>query len=127
MLKKVNAIMLSLAVLLAFGCGEDEPEPENINNPTQEKCLITKAYAPGAGPNSVIFENFYDSNKRLIRQHNYSYSYVLFEYDVTGLVVTRKYYNKADSSLARYDISEYNQNGLLTKRTDFSRSGGSPT
>src|SRR5688572_9714666 len=105
--KKVNALVLGLAVLLTVGCSSDDPEPENINTQieNQEKCLVTKATYPTSGSNRVA-EYFYDANKRLIRQ-NFLPSYDLIGYDATGLVVTRKSYNAPDTSLVRYYISEY--------------------
>src|SRR6187551_1367477 len=45
LIKKINALVLGLAVLLAFGCAENnrQSDPE----PVQKNCTVTKRFATG--------------------------------------------------------------------------------
>ena len=58
MLKKVNALVLGLAVLLALGCGkdykQDEPSPENM---ALKDCLLTKSTDAGGEANEYIYNS----------------------------------------------------------------------
>ena len=127
MLKKVNAIIFGLAVLLAFGCGsennQDDPQPENIS--TTKRCLLNNITSGGLAGS----QHHYDANGRLIRIGDVTGQRNLINYDATGLIVTAKFYQYylQDTSLTSYRVLEYFPNGLLKKTTDFRRvTSGAP-
>ncbi|KAA9340214.1 hypothetical protein [Adhaeribacter soli] len=71
MLKKVNALVLGLAVLLAVGCGKDDPEPQpDSQTPTPKSCRLVKYVFPGYGSNDGIVEKYvYDNSGKVIQKN----------------------------------------------------------
>jgi hypothetical protein len=126
-LKKVNGLVLCLAVLLAVGCGGDDPEPVPENNQLTPKCQILQDSIPGTpGYNSTYF---YDTQGKLILLKRTgggnSWRHEIPEYDNAGKRIRSKIYdvynkfNGIDSTLIFYNEYQYNLNGQISRITLF--------
>ncbi|MBK0403205.1 hypothetical protein I5M27_09425 [Adhaeribacter sp. BT258] len=66
-LKKLNTVLLSLAVLLAVSCGKEskkeDPEPEQVQNPVRRTCQLTGQNQGGGFYNTYVS----DSTGKIIR------------------------------------------------------------
>lgn len=114
-MKKVNALVLGLLVLLAFGCGKDEPEPKAQQ---QKKEVLTHLVRQeGTMRISQTFE--YDSFHRPVKALNVvttpyeSYeSYVLADYNSAGKIEKLSTYD-TNNQMALYNTYHYLGNGQL--------------
>jgi YD repeat-containing protein len=90
-LKKVNALVLGLAVLLAAGCGDDEKGSPSPGNATQANCKLTKHTTSLSAT-----EYIYDNAGKLVRVNHTSSvspesnSYELITYDADGNITAVK-------------------------------------
>ncbi|MFC5271115.1 hypothetical protein [Adhaeribacter terreus] len=126
-MKKVNALVLGLAVLLAFGCGGDEPEPVNPdsnNNPDNSntvKCLITRRIHDSPTVYTTTYE--LNAQNKVLKSTSYtngSYRYEsVYEYDNLGRKIKAE--RKDGNFIIEYFTFEYNAAGQLEKRTNFYR------
>ena len=125
-LKKVNALVLGLAVLLAFGCGVDDPEPEKIkknctviervvhytNNFGQQLTETNEAILNAKGEiEEVMYKTFLSNNLSNAIQ-TYKITHV---YNSTGQLIRKNFFFLPDNKLINYYEYEYNSNSLTSK------------
>lgn len=136
MLKKVNALLLGLMLILAFGCGEEDPAPAK---PIQKSCLLIKEVKPGS-----TRDFFYNNAGQLVRV-NFEFpiynTYLKIFYNSSGNVTNIKYIDPSDSLQREYIYNadnlpdtvyfvrnskketytkyEYNSDKKLIKRSEF--------
>ncbi len=126
MLKKVNALILGLATLLALGCGGDEPEPQPDNTvvPPQtqvfKNCRLKKSIGVGSGTT----EFFYNNQGQLILAKNGNSPGISYDYNNLGKIsrANNLAVNNVPYSFQDY---EYNTDSLLVKIT-YSRQTNVP-
>jgi hypothetical protein len=116
MLKKVNAIFLGLATLLAFGCGGDEVEPTPVivaNNPADQKCQLTQMkYTRGTDPDSLTSVLEYNAAGKISKATGYQGGRSFTEigtYNAAGQLI------RLDHSYGSYQLFDYNNLGLRSK------------
>jgi hypothetical protein len=123
-LKKVNALVLGLAVLLAVGCGGDEPEPDPQNNPGNEKEVLTQIIKQQAGQNTKqTFE--YNSEYKIAKVVNefqdatgtFS-SYSLIDYNSAGKIKKVTTYDTNNQAYA-YKTYDYNNAGQVNSIENY--------
>src|SRR5687767_12981275 len=138
LMKKVNALVLGLAVLLAFGCGNDDPEP-----PSQGLCQLLNSTDDGltaeyiynidnqvirinrnwANPLSKFHEEItYNSNGNLSEIKGFDNNDIqrvtwAFIYNANNLPDT--VYILENSTKIRYIKYEYNSEKKLIKRGEY--------
>ena len=120
-LKKVNAFVLGLAVLLAFGCGGDEePVPENTpgNNISQTGCRpVTSKHHAVYGEEDR--EYFYDAagqvEKVSMAKSSKPSQLLLISYSATGKVTWIRRYNLPAKTLFGKSHFLYNADSLVNK------------
>src|SRR5688572_12462100 len=110
LLKKVNAFVLGLAVLLAVGCGGDEENDPAVQGPVAENfksCKLRKSKE-----DTVTYSYVYDNQGRVL-QKNAASRNVIYQYNALGKVSRSIFfYYKPDTSMViNY---EYNSDSLLT-------------
>lgn len=122
-LKKVNALVLGLAVLLAVGCGEEakkeDPTPEN---PVQKNCLLSKetnfqGYVTEYHYNSagnVESIDYSDINAPGYVHHAYQMSY-----NADGNITEKKFFQPSDNLNDQTTLYTYNTDKLLVKRKNI--------
>lgn len=115
-LKKVNALIMGLLVLLAIGCGKDEKEEIR---PAQQKQVCTLV---SARVNNYPYKFQYDSSGKLIRIDllsdidNSSLEYRILEYNSAGKIAKTNFYGSWNNSFMRSEIYSYNAAGLLYQK-----------
>ncbi len=124
LLKKLNAVLAGLLVLLAFGCGgtEEDPTPDPVSVPaaTARHCRVTESSSHVYGYEYAYTYNAAGQVIKAVRTSPLTYlsNYDLVEYNTLGLVdkITRK---KADHTLSEYRIYEYTPDLLVQKETKY--------
>ena len=151
-MKKVNALVLGLAVLLAFGCEKDEkkedPTPEGQ---TPKSCQLTKIVSP-----ETTSDFIYNNAGKIIRineiqQDSTNNSHLEITYNAAGNIAEVKHFNNkstpylhetysynaqnlpdtiysmVSSQAGTYKTYEYNAAGQLIKWSYFVRSQTIPS
>src|SRR5687768_14140910 len=121
-LKKVNALVLGLLVLLTFGCGGDEPELVKRN------CIVVKRFATGinafSSAGSTTQELTLNTQGQIAEVlHRISHGNINDEitgrtvniYNGSGQLSKKEYYIYPDNKLLEFYLYEYNNDGLLAK------------
>ncbi|MBK0403207.1 hypothetical protein I5M27_09435 [Adhaeribacter sp. BT258] len=112
-LKKVNASVLGLVVLLAFGCGGDEPEPDNTQNPDEQifkSCRVKKMTYNG----STEFNHTYNSQGHLVATYVAGSLTETYEYNNLGKV-SRHIILRSGTDTSAINTFKYNADSLVTK------------
>jgi uncharacterized protein YcfL len=131
LMKKVNGLILSLAVLLAVGCGSDDPkpDPDKTTIPANQGCIITAAEVLEFGNSTkAVFE--FDSQRRFIRINNLTNgvlqnAYKLVDYDNAGRI--SRITEKGSSNHDDYHLYTYNAAGLVTRDDHYDVDSGQAT
>jgi YD repeat-containing protein len=124
MLKKVNAIVLGLAILLAVGCGKekDVPTPGMANLAGLPCRMLQDSSTDG----TVVNNYFYNEEGKLLRINRNHYGQPLFEtlkYDNAGKLIQSNVYYQ-DSTLQQYYTHHYNASGQLIRQDWFLAAAG---
>ena len=115
-LKKVNAWILGLAVLLTVSCKKDDPLPNhNVTNTTIESnCKLLFI----GGIDTLYGDRYnYDINGKLIGINKYQ-RFETLDYDGLDRIIRNNLYS-LDSVLSGYFTYHYNGNGQLIKLKSF--------
>ena len=123
-MKKVNALVLGLVMLLAFGCGGDEPVPEIEPNPApiEKRCYFMQDSSSDGGNTNKYYQ---DATGKVIRIERKNYSqgqfYETLEYDNFGLLRRCNRYSP-DSILVSYTNYLIDGNKNILQYNEYSRS-----
>lgn len=124
-MKKVNALVLGLAVLLAFGCGGDEKKKEDPTPDNQvaviKTCSIAKYHTFNYNSDYTYFYNTAGEVINVVRTSptswlNYSDS---VHYDTKGNISRISRYEAGTGNLSEYTDFHYNTNNNVTERRRF--------
>lgn len=119
-MKKVNALVLGLAVLLALGCEKEEPSaPVNAGTDpeTYTRCQLTSDRV-----DTLTSRYTYNAQGKVVEKA-YAYGKEKYEYNALGKISRLiRFHSQADTS--EVDVFEYNSDSLLVKVTQ--RSGATP-
>lgn len=125
MLKKVNALVLGLAVLLAFACEKNnnpEVTPNVSNNQNAPKCVATSWQAVATNP-AISGQYEYDNQSRIIKAKYYTDIYWTYQleiqYNNAGAIQEIIGRNVATNAVLERIIYDYNPGGQLIKRTYY--------
>ncbi|MFC5271114.1 hypothetical protein [Adhaeribacter terreus] len=151
-MKKVNVLILGLAVLLAFGCSGDEKKDDPIpEDQVQKNCLLTKIVSP-----ETTYDLIYNSAGKVIRindtrQDSTISSHMEITYNAGGNIAEIKHFNNKNATYLQeifsynsqnlpdtiysiysfqtgtFNTYEYNAAGQLTKWSNFSGSKVTPS
>jgi hypothetical protein len=110
-LKKVNALVLGLAVLLTVSCGVEEKKKEDPApiEPTQETCQLTSAGS------AVLLRYAYDSKGKVDSMYIRGSTYFKVIYNSAGNPTEIKSFDINNTPIALTTYS-YNSNGILESR-----------
>lgn len=114
--KKVNALILGLATVLAAGCGDEKIEDPIPGN--QKACVLAKVnvmISGNTGLPSVFEEAVFDNQGRLIgTKRQPQGDSQRFIYNAAGKIVRADYYDKA-GVLWSYNLYKYNASGSVSR------------
>lgn len=120
-LKKVNALVLGLVVLLAFGCGGDEPEPDQKAEEPQAqnytRCRIETSTIQGQ-----LSKFIYNAQGEVIQITDATGKVTAeITYDSSGLLIEKAGYSYFGSIPTNKTVYEYNADSLPQKQIDYNR------
>ncbi|KAA9340215.1 hypothetical protein [Adhaeribacter soli] len=139
MLKKVNALILGLAVLLAVGCGKDDPKPQsNPQTPAQRTCKLTKYVLSYPVVGSYYEEHYvYDNAGKVIwiNYVNFSSGSTVPAKDSTRNEiiyhpdgrVKETVQTSYSGTYTKRNFYYYNNADLLKEVSDYDRNQGTPS
>jgi len=119
-MKKLNALVLGLAALLAFGCSSDDPEPENKpgNGAAQTGCLpLRSKHEVVYGPEDREYR--YNAagqiEKITMAKNNKPTQLELISYSPTGRITWIRRYNLPAKELSGKSQYLYNADSLVSR------------